>query len=142
MSYSSDTRSSYPSSSSGGGSGTSSTGSSSGTSGSSSKDDTSSLRAELDSLKEQVTAFVTKTSNDAMRSARETTAGYANQMSNKASEFANTATEQAKSLANSATEQAKTLTSELERIGRNNPLGAIAGALLVGVVIGLIGRRH
>jgi hypothetical protein len=25
-------------------------------------------------------------------------------------------------------------------MGRNNPLGAIAGAVLVGVVIGLIGR--
>jgi len=53
----------------------------------------------------------------------------ADQLGNKAS-----------GLANAASEQAKTFASELERMGRNNPLGALAGALLVGVVIGMIGR--
>ena len=40
-----------------------------------------------------------------------------------------------------ATDQAKTFASELENIARRNPLGAIAGAVLVGVLIGAMGRR-
>jgi ElaB/YqjD/DUF883 family membrane-anchored ribosome-binding protein len=43
-------------------------------------------------------------------------------------------------LANSAKEQAKTFASELEGMARRNPLGTIAGALIVGVVIGLMSR--
>jgi ElaB/YqjD/DUF883 family membrane-anchored ribosome-binding protein len=39
-----------------------------------------------------------------------------------------------------ATEQAKTFASELENMGRRNPLGAIAAALMVGILIGLLGR--
>ena len=46
----------------------------------------------------------------------------------------------ASGIANAASDQAKTFASELERMGRNNPLGALAGALVVGVVIGMIGR--
>ena len=43
-------------------------------------------------------------------------------------------------MASSATEQLKTFATELEGIARKNPLGALAGALAVGVVIGLIVR--
>jgi hypothetical protein len=43
-------------------------------------------------------------------------------------------------LASSAKEHAKTLASELEGMARRNPLGTIAGALLVGVIIGMMSR--
>ena len=43
-------------------------------------------------------------------------------------------------MASSAADQAKTFASEIEKMARNNPLGALAGALAVGVVIGLVGR--
>jgi len=43
-------------------------------------------------------------------------------------------------LATSAKAQAKTFASELEAMARRNPLGTIAGALLVGVVIGMMSR--
>ena len=43
-------------------------------------------------------------------------------------------------LAASAKEQAKTFAAELEGFARRQPLGALAGALLVGVVIGLMSR--
>ena len=43
-------------------------------------------------------------------------------------------------LASSAKEHAKTLASELEAMARRNPLGTIAGALLVGVIIGIMSR--
>lgn len=38
--------------------------------------------------------------------------------------------------------QVKTFASEIDAFGRKNPLGAIASALLVGVVIGMLGRRR
>jgi ElaB/YqjD/DUF883 family membrane-anchored ribosome-binding protein len=43
-------------------------------------------------------------------------------------------------LATSVKAQAKTFASELEAMARRNPLGTIAGALLVGVVIGMMSR--
>jgi len=44
-------------------------------------------------------------------------------------------------LSSKGVEQAKTLASELENIARRNPLGAIAGAVVLGALIGLMGRR-
>lgn len=91
--------------------------------------DLDTLRADFNALKDTVTNYVTKKSGDALDSAKKTTSDVADQIGSTASGFANT-----------ASEQAKTFASELERMGRNNPLGALAGALLVGVVIGMIGR--
>ena len=42
--------------------------------------------------------------------------------------------------ASSAKQHAETFTSELEGLARRNPLGAIAGAVLVGVIIGIMTR--
>ena len=44
----------------------------------------------------------------------------------------------ASDMAESATQQIKTFASELEGMARRNPLGTIAGAVIVGVLIGLI----
>jgi len=104
-------------------------------------EDAGSLRADLDALKEQLRDVLAKASADAMKTARETTTDVANQVGSKAADVANQVGNKASELASAASEQAKTFASELERFGRSNPLGAIAGALLVGVVIGLIGRR-
>lgn len=41
-----------------------------------------------------------------------------------------------------ATAQAKTFTIELEAIARRNPLGAIAGAVAVGALFGMLRRRR
>jgi ElaB/YqjD/DUF883 family membrane-anchored ribosome-binding protein len=43
-------------------------------------------------------------------------------------------------LASSARDHAKTFASELESMARRNPLGTIAGALFVGVIIGMMSR--
>jgi ElaB/YqjD/DUF883 family membrane-anchored ribosome-binding protein len=40
-----------------------------------------------------------------------------------------------------ATSQAKAFGTELENMARRNPLGTIAGAVIVGVLIGMMGRR-
>ena len=102
------------------------------TSGSSASDinaDLETLRADFNALKDTVTNYISKRSGDALDSAKKTTSDVADQIGSTASGMANT-----------ASEQAKTFASELERMGRNNPLGALAGALVVGVVIGMIGR--
>jgi PAS domain-containing protein len=39
-------------------------------------------------------------------------------------------------------ESAKSVVSEPENMGRRNPIGVLAGALVVGVLIGLLGRRR
>ena len=43
-------------------------------------------------------------------------------------------------MAGTATQQVKTFASELETMTRRNPLGTIAGAVVVGVLIGLMTR--
>ena len=81
--------------------------------------------------KDTFTEKVAKAGNDAVKIAKEMTADVADQVGTAASD-----------LASAASEHTKTFASEVERLGRANPLGALAGALLVGVVIGLIGRRR
>ena len=44
-------------------------------------------------------------------------------------------------MASAATGQAKSFASELASMARRNPIGAMAGAVVVGVLIGLMGRR-
>jgi ElaB/YqjD/DUF883 family membrane-anchored ribosome-binding protein len=85
--------------------------------------------------------------NGVVDTAKKMTSDMANRASDMASAASDTAkkvtsdvADRASDMASAASEQAKTFASELERMGRANPLGTIAGALLVGVVIGLIGR--
>jgi ElaB/YqjD/DUF883 family membrane-anchored ribosome-binding protein len=91
--------------------------------------DLNALRSDFNALKDTVTDYISKASTDAMDTAKKATSDVASQIGNTAS-----------GMATAATDQAKTFAAELERMGRSNPLGAIAGALLVGVVIGMIGR--
>jgi ElaB/YqjD/DUF883 family membrane-anchored ribosome-binding protein len=95
-----------------------------------------SLRDDLNSLKATVTDFITQAGEDAKKTAKSASAHVTAQMSGAASNLAEKGTE----LASAATEQAKTFASELEAMGRKNPLGAMAAAMMVGVLIGLIGR--
>jgi ElaB/YqjD/DUF883 family membrane-anchored ribosome-binding protein len=46
----------------------------------------------------------------------------------------------ANEMAESAAQQAKTFASELEGMTRRNPLGALAGAVMAGVLIGILAR--
>ena len=88
------------------------------------------LRKEINSLKETVSRFVSQ--------AGDMSASVATKVSDAASGVA----ESGANLASTATDQAKSFASELEDMGRRNPLGAMAAAVLIGVMIGLIGRRR
>jgi ElaB/YqjD/DUF883 family membrane-anchored ribosome-binding protein len=46
----------------------------------------------------------------------------------------------ASDMAESASQQIKTFASELEGMARRNPLGTVAGAVIVGVLIGMMAR--
>jgi ElaB/YqjD/DUF883 family membrane-anchored ribosome-binding protein len=99
-------------------------------------EDVSSLRADMTKMHETISNFVSETGGHAARTARSVGQAVASQVGSTASGLANTGAE----MASSATEQLKTFATELEGIARKNPLGALAGALAVGVVIGLIVR--
>jgi ElaB/YqjD/DUF883 family membrane-anchored ribosome-binding protein len=71
-----------------------------------------------------------------VKTARDVTSDVASQVGNATSNVA----EKGSEIATTASKQAKTFASELETLGRNNPIGAMAAAMMVGVLIGLIGR--
>jgi ElaB/YqjD/DUF883 family membrane-anchored ribosome-binding protein len=102
-------------------------------------EDVSGLRADMTKMHDILSRFVSEAGGQAARTARNVGQVVASQVSSTAAGLAGTGAD----MASSATEQLKTFTTELEGIARKNPLGALAGALGVGIVIGLIVRgRH
>jgi ElaB/YqjD/DUF883 family membrane-anchored ribosome-binding protein len=83
--------------------------------------DLDSLRRDLNNLKDTVSRFMSQ----------------AGQVS---SSVASGLAESGADMASMAKGQARTFASELENMVRRNPLGAMAAAVMVGVLIGLIGR--
>jgi ElaB/YqjD/DUF883 family membrane-anchored ribosome-binding protein len=99
--------------------------------------DVQSLRADLNSLKDTVAKFVSQAGSEAAKSAREVTSNVASQVGSAANDLAGKGAE----VASAASEQAKSFATELENMARRNPLGALAGAVLIGVLIAVMGRR-
>ena len=100
--------------------------------------DLDSLRKQVTDLQNAMAKLISDAGNIAVKSAKEATSDVASQVGAAASNIADKSSE----MAQAASEQAKTFASELEKVARANPLGALAGALLAGVVIGLIGRSR
>ena len=100
--------------------------------------DLKTLRNDLNNLTETVMKFMSQAGNEAVRSAREITSNVAGQVGSVVGEMA----DKSVNVAAATTQQAKTLAAELENTARRNPLGAIAGAVMVGVLIGMMGRRN
>ena len=94
------------------------------------------LRQDMASLKDTLAHFAFQAGGEAAKTVRNLTQSAASQVSSAASGVADAGSE----LASSAKEHAKTFASELEAMARRNPLGTIVGALLIGVVIGMISR--
>jgi ElaB/YqjD/DUF883 family membrane-anchored ribosome-binding protein len=99
--------------------------------------DLKALQDDLNNLKDTVTKFISRTGDEAAKSAREITTNIAGQVGSVASNIA----DKGANMATVATNQAKVFATELENMARRNPLGAIAGAVIVGVLIGMMGRR-
>jgi ElaB/YqjD/DUF883 family membrane-anchored ribosome-binding protein/uncharacterized protein YjbJ (UPF0337 family) len=99
--------------------------------------DLDSLRSDLNNLKDTMTKFVSQAGGEAAKSAREVANNVYGQVNAAASDLADRGAE----MASTATAQAKSFATELENMTRRNPLGAIAGAVMVGVLIGMLGRR-
>ena len=100
--------------------------------------DLKALREDLKHLRETVSKLMLDVKSEAGRQAREYSASVVGAVSDKAADIA----ERGAAAAGAATAQAKSLAGELEGITRRNPLGALAGALCIGVVIGMMRRRH
>ena len=99
-------------------------------------EDVSTLRADMTKLHDTLSKFMSEAGGQAARTARSVGQAVASQVGSTATGLASTGAD----IASSATDQLKTFATELEGIARKNPLGALAGALALGVAIGLIVR--
>jgi ElaB/YqjD/DUF883 family membrane-anchored ribosome-binding protein len=98
--------------------------------------DFSKLREEVASLKDLVSKSIAGAGSDAWKTVRDVGETVASQVGTAASGVM----EAGASMANAAGAQAKTVASEVEGAVRKNPLGAMAGAFVAGILIGLVGR--
>jgi ElaB/YqjD/DUF883 family membrane-anchored ribosome-binding protein len=94
------------------------------------------LRADVAQLQATLSTFASTVGKETSLAAKDVGSTIANQVGAVAGEVAQSGAD----LAASATAQAKTFASELEGMARKNPLGTVASALLVGVVIGMMSR--
>jgi ElaB/YqjD/DUF883 family membrane-anchored ribosome-binding protein len=92
------------------------------------------LQNDLSDLKETVAKLVSRVGDEAAKSAHE----IAGKVSTAASDLA----EKGANVASVTTDQAESLVADLENIARRNPLGALAGAVIIGVLIGMMKRRR
>jgi ElaB/YqjD/DUF883 family membrane-anchored ribosome-binding protein len=98
----------------------------------------SELRQDMASLKSTISRFASQAGDDAAKTVRGAGQTLAAQVASAAGGVADMSSD----LATSTKEHAKTFASELEGMARRNPLGTIAGALVVGVVLGMMTRRR
>jgi ElaB/YqjD/DUF883 family membrane-anchored ribosome-binding protein len=94
------------------------------------------LSREVASLKDTFALLVSQAGGEATRKMRNMGEAVASQVSDTASGVADTGSD----IASSAKHHATTFASELEAMARRNPLGTIAGTLLVGVIVGMMSR--
>ena len=99
--------------------------------------DLEALRNDLASLKNTMARFMADAGGEAAKSAREVSSSMAGHVGDTASDLA----DKGQRFAATAGDQAKTLAGEIEAFARRNPLGALAGAVAIGFVLGLWGRR-
>ena len=94
------------------------------------------LSRDVASLKDTFALLASQASGEAAKTMRNMSDAVASQVGDAASGVADTGSD----LASSAKQHAKTFASELEAMARRNPLGTIAGTLVVGVIVGMMSR--
>ena len=96
----------------------------------------SQLSRDVASLKNTFALFASQVGGEAAAAVRNMGEAAASQVGDAAGGVADSGSD----IASSAKQHAKTFTSELEAMARRNPLGTIAGTLMVGVIIGMMSR--
>ena len=96
----------------------------------------SQLSRDVASLKDTFALLASQAGGEAAKTMRNMSEAVASQVGDAASEVADTGSD----LATSAKQHAKTFASELEAMPRRNPLGTIAGTLVVGIIVGMMSR--
>ena len=91
------------------------------------------MRAEIRNIQDMLGRLAAHYGQDAVSSARSAANAAAERLGDMANRGANAASV--------ASERAKSLAGELEAMARRNPMGVIAGAIVVGVLIGVFSRR-
>jgi ElaB/YqjD/DUF883 family membrane-anchored ribosome-binding protein len=99
-------------------------------------EDMNKLRRDMADLKDTFARLVSQAGAEGAKAVRDVSQTVTSQVSTAVGGAADAGSE----LASTAKEHAKTFASELEAVARRNPLGTIAGALLVGVIIGMMSR--
>jgi ElaB/YqjD/DUF883 family membrane-anchored ribosome-binding protein len=99
-------------------------------------DTVSQLSRDLASLKNSFSQLASQAGGEAAKAMRNMSQSVTSQVGDAASGAADRGAD----LAATAKEQVKTFASELEAMARRNPLGTIAGTLVVGIVLGLMTR--
>jgi ElaB/YqjD/DUF883 family membrane-anchored ribosome-binding protein len=99
-------------------------------------EDVNKLRRDVASLKDNFARLAAQAGGEAVKTVRNVSQAVASQVGGAASGAADAGSE----LASSAKEHVRTVASELEGMARRHPLGTIAGALVVGIVIGMMSR--
>jgi ElaB/YqjD/DUF883 family membrane-anchored ribosome-binding protein len=89
--------------------------------------DLESLRKDFNGLKDTIASFMTDAGKEAVKSARDVSSVIAGQGA---------------TMAVGAAERGKSLVGDLEAMARRNPLGTIAGAVVIGMLIATWGRRR
>jgi ElaB/YqjD/DUF883 family membrane-anchored ribosome-binding protein len=99
--------------------------------------DLEALRADLKHLSQTVADLAKHAGGEAARTAKDVSSNLASQVGDMAHDLADKGVH----AASAARDQARTAVGELESMARRNPLGALAGALFIGVLIGMSRRR-
>ena len=102
------------------------------------KDAVGAASAAVSGVKSTAAHFVSEAGGQAARLAQDLASNVAGRVGGMAGDLADRGADAAAT----ATAQAKTLTVELEALARRNPLGAIAGAVAVGALLGMLRRRR
>ena len=96
----------------------------------------SQLSRDVASLKNTFALLASQAGGEAVKTMRNMSDAVASQVGEAAGGVADTSSD----LATSAKQHVKTFASELEAMARRNPLGTIAGTLVVGVIVGMMSR--
>jgi ElaB/YqjD/DUF883 family membrane-anchored ribosome-binding protein len=96
----------------------------------------SQLSRDVASLKDTFALLASQAGGEAAKTMRNMSEAVASQVGDAASGVADTGSD----LATSAKQHAKTFASELEAMARRNPLGTIAGTLVVVIIVGMMSR--